>query len=91
MRTEYAPSDAKLYNNVAWGPMQGTGGSSAIANSFLQYRGAGATARAMLVAAAAAAGVFVGVGILATAGITLNALLRALERRLAPWRHDLRP
>jgi isoquinoline 1-oxidoreductase beta subunit len=33
--------------------MQGTGGSSAIANSFLQYRGAGATVRAMLVAAAA--------------------------------------
>src|ERR1700686_3340727 len=53
VRTEYAPSDANLYNNLAWGPMQGTGGSSAIANSFLQYRGAGATARAMLVAAAA--------------------------------------
>src|SRR5712671_5067750 len=53
VRTEYAPSDAKLYNNLAFGPMQGTGGSSAIANSFLQYRGAGATARAMLVAAAA--------------------------------------
>ena len=33
--------------------MQGTGGSSAIANSYLQYRGAGAAARAMLVAAAA--------------------------------------
>jgi ABC-type nitrate/sulfonate/bicarbonate transport system permease component len=30
--------------------------------------------------------VFVGVGILAAAGVTLNALLRALERRLAPWR-----
>src|SRR5205807_9563761 len=55
VRTEYAPSDAKLYNNLAFGPMQGTGGSSAIANSFLQYRGAGATARAMLAAAAAEA------------------------------------
>jgi isoquinoline 1-oxidoreductase beta subunit len=55
VRTEYAPSDAKLYNNLALGPMQGTGGSTAIANSFLQYRGAGATARAMLVAAAAEA------------------------------------
>src|SRR5216117_101186 len=55
VRTEYAPSDAKLYNNLAFGPLQGTGGSSAIANSFLQYRGAGATARAMLVAAAAEA------------------------------------
>ena len=52
VRTEYAPSDAKLYKNLAFG-MQGTGGSSAIANSFLQYRSAGATARAMLVAAAA--------------------------------------
>jgi isoquinoline 1-oxidoreductase beta subunit len=55
VRTEYAPSDVKLYNNLSFGPMQGTGGSSAIANSFLQYRGAGATARAMLVAAAAEA------------------------------------
>src|SRR2546430_1118595 len=53
VRTEYAPSDPKLYNNLNFGPMQGTGGSSAIANSFLQYRSAGATARAMLVAAAA--------------------------------------
>src|SRR4029077_16893464 len=55
VRTEYAPSDAKLYNNLNFGPMQGTGGSSAIANSFLQYRSAGATARAMLVAAGAEA------------------------------------
>lgn len=52
VRTEYAPADAKLYANLAFG-MQGTGGSSAIANSYLQYRTAGATARAMLVAAAA--------------------------------------
>src|SRR5580693_7104742 len=54
VRTEYAPSNADLYKNLNFG-MQGTGGSSAIANSFLQYRGAGATARAMLVAAAAVA------------------------------------
>src|SRR6202171_4344098 len=54
VRTEYAPSDAKLYSNLNFG-LQGTGGSSAIANSFLQYRSAGATARAMLVAAAAEA------------------------------------
>ncbi|MES1163716.1 MAG: hypothetical protein ABUL50_11705, partial [Rhizobacter sp.] len=52
VRTEYAPADAKRYANLAFG-MQGTGGSSAIANSYLQYRTAGATARAMLVAAAA--------------------------------------
>lgn len=55
VRTEYAPSDAKRYANLAFGDMQGTGGSSAIANSYLQMRTAGATARAMLVAAAAEA------------------------------------
>ena len=53
VRVEGAPADAKLYNNLQWGPMQGTGGSTAIANSFEQYRQAGAAARAMLVAAAA--------------------------------------
>ena len=52
VRTEFAPADVKLYANLAFG-MQGTGGSSAIANSYLQMRSAGATARAMLVAAAA--------------------------------------
>ena len=55
VRTEYAPANAKLYNNLAFGELQGTGGSSAIANSFMQMRAAGATARAMLVAAAAEA------------------------------------
>jgi isoquinoline 1-oxidoreductase beta subunit len=53
VRTEYAPSNAKLYNNLAFGDMQGTGGSTAIANSYMQMRTAGAAARAMLVAAAA--------------------------------------
>ncbi|HXZ96885.1 MAG TPA: xanthine dehydrogenase family protein molybdopterin-binding subunit [Burkholderiales bacterium] len=53
VRIEGAPADAKRYNNLLWGPMQGTGGSSAIANSFEQMRRAGATARSMLVAAAA--------------------------------------
>ena len=52
VRTEYAPSNVELYKNLNFG-MQGTGGSSAIANSYLQYRSAGAAARAMLVAAAA--------------------------------------
>jgi isoquinoline 1-oxidoreductase beta subunit len=55
VRTEYAPSNPKLYNNLAFGDLQGTGGSSAIANAYLQMRSAGATARAMLVAAAAEA------------------------------------
>jgi isoquinoline 1-oxidoreductase beta subunit len=54
IRVEPAPADAKRYNNLLWGPAQGTGGSTAIANSFEQLRKAGATARAMLVAAAAA-------------------------------------
>jgi isoquinoline 1-oxidoreductase subunit beta len=49
---ESAPADASKYANLAFG-MQGTGGSSAMANSWMQLRQAGATARAMLVAAAA--------------------------------------
>ena len=48
-----APADAKLYNNLFWGEAQGTGGSTAMANAFEQYRQAGAAARAMLVGAAA--------------------------------------
>jgi len=50
---EGAPANAKLYNNLQWGPSQGTGGSGSIANSFEQLQKAGATARALLVAAAA--------------------------------------
>ena len=53
VRVEGAPADATRYNNLLWGPMQGTGGSSAIANSWEQLRKAGATGRAMLVSAAA--------------------------------------
>src|SRR5574337_399985 len=53
VRVEGAPADAQRYNNLFWGPMQGTGGSTALANSFEQMRKAGAAARAMLVTAAA--------------------------------------
>jgi len=53
MRAEGAPADAKLYANLAFGTIQGTGGSTAMANSYEQLRKAGATARSMLVAAAA--------------------------------------
>ncbi|GAB2858526.1 xanthine dehydrogenase family protein molybdopterin-binding subunit [Pseudoduganella ginsengisoli] len=53
VRIEGAPADAKRYNNLQWGPVQGTGGSTAMANSWDQLRQAGASARAMLVAAAA--------------------------------------
>lgn len=54
MRAEHAPADVKLYANLAFG-VQGTGGSTAMANSFEQIRKAAATARAMLVQAAAQA------------------------------------
>jgi len=54
VRVESAPADATRYNNLLWGPVQGTGGSSAMANSWAQLRQAGATARAMLLSAAAA-------------------------------------
>jgi isoquinoline 1-oxidoreductase subunit beta len=53
VRVESAPADAKRYANLAFGTMQGTGGSSAMANSWNQLREAGAKARAMLLAAAA--------------------------------------
>jgi isoquinoline 1-oxidoreductase beta subunit len=53
VRIEGAPADVKRYNNLLLGPMQGTGGSTAMANSWDQLRQAGASARAMLVGAAA--------------------------------------
>ena len=52
MRAQSAPANAALYKNLMFG-VQGTGGSTAIANSFEQMRKAGAAARAMLVEAAA--------------------------------------
>ncbi|MEX2123787.1 MAG: xanthine dehydrogenase family protein molybdopterin-binding subunit [Woeseia sp.] len=51
---ESAPADVSRYNNLLMGPTQGTGGSTAIANSYEQMRRAGAAARFMLIAAAAA-------------------------------------
>lgn len=52
MRAEMAPADSKVYVNTLFGLM-GTGGSTAMANSYEQMRKAGAAARAMLVQAAA--------------------------------------
>ncbi|BAZ94728.1 isoquinoline 1-oxidoreductase, beta subunit [Thiohalobacter thiocyanaticus] len=49
-----APADPERYNNLNWGKLQGTGGSTAIANAYTQMRQAGATARHMLVQAAVA-------------------------------------
>ena len=57
MRVASAPAQVPLYGNLAFDPkgrMQGTGGSTSVANSWMQLRQAGATARAMLVQAAAA-------------------------------------
>lgn len=50
---DFAPSDPERYANLFMGPFQGTGGSTAMANSYMQYRTAGAAARDMLIAAAA--------------------------------------
>lgn len=54
VKVEQAPANAKLYGNRLMGGTQGTGGSSAISNSWMQLRTAGAAARAMFVSAAAA-------------------------------------
>ena len=53
IRVEFAPSNPEVYKNLLFG-VQGTGGSTAMANSFDQYRQAGATARSMLLKAVAA-------------------------------------
>ncbi|MDO9368475.1 MAG: xanthine dehydrogenase family protein molybdopterin-binding subunit [Sphingopyxis sp.] len=52
MRMAFAPANDPLYKNLIFGTM-GTGGSTAMANSWTQMRSAGAAARAMLVEAAA--------------------------------------
>ncbi len=54
VKVAFAPSNNSRYANLAFGA-QGTGGSTAMANSFLQYRKAGAAARELLVRAAAEA------------------------------------
>lgn len=53
IRPEHAPADAERYNNLYWGPVQGTGNSSSMANAFDQMRRAGAVAREMIRQAAA--------------------------------------
>jgi isoquinoline 1-oxidoreductase beta subunit len=52
VKTELAPAGA-VYGNLFWGGAQGTGGSSSVANSFVQLRTVGAQARTMLIQAAA--------------------------------------
>ena len=70
---EFAPSNPQVYNNLLFGQVQGSGGSTAMANSWQQYRQAGAAAREMLIAAASrtwgvdASGITIEAGII-TAG-----------------------
>jgi len=52
VKVEHAAANAKVYANSLMG-VQGTGGSTAIANSWMQLRKVGASARAMFVKAAA--------------------------------------
>lgn len=52
IRWEFAPADNERYKNLFFG-VQGTGGSTAIANSWMQLRTAGAAAKQMLLQAAA--------------------------------------
>lgn len=52
MRAEHAPANVELYKNLAFG-VQGTGGSTGLANSYLQMRRAGANAKQLLINAAA--------------------------------------
>lgn len=54
VKVAFAPADNSRYANLAFGA-QGTGGSTAMANSFMQYRQAGAAARDLFVRAAAKA------------------------------------
>ncbi|MGD8842946.1 MAG: xanthine dehydrogenase family protein molybdopterin-binding subunit [Gammaproteobacteria bacterium] len=73
VRVEAAPADAELYNNLFWGKVQGTGGSTSLANSWEQLRKAGAAAREMLVAAAAQAWNVPAGEISVTAGVVSHA------------------
>lgn len=52
VRVVAAPVDSNVYKNMSFG-LQGTGGSSSVANAYEQMRRMGAMARAMLVQAAA--------------------------------------
>jgi isoquinoline 1-oxidoreductase beta subunit len=54
VRIEASAANAKVYANTLIGGLQGTGGSTAIANSWTQLRTAGAAGRAMFVQAASA-------------------------------------
>ncbi|OKO82284.1 twin-arginine translocation pathway signal protein [Bradyrhizobium sp. NAS80.1] len=52
MRFEFAPNNTKLYANLVYRVVQGTGGSTSTAGAFDQMRQVGAAARIMFIAAA---------------------------------------
>ncbi len=54
IRFEFAPNDARLYNNLLFGPIMATGGTTSMAESWEQMRKVGAAARMMFITAAAA-------------------------------------
>ncbi|BCH29329.1 oxidoreductase [Mesorhizobium sp. L-8-10] len=54
MRIEYAPNNPALYNNLVFGPVMATGGSTSMLETWTQMRQVGAATRAMFVKAAAA-------------------------------------
>jgi isoquinoline 1-oxidoreductase beta subunit len=89
MRAEFAPADAALYANLLLGPIQATGGSTSIANSWMQLRLAAAASREMLVGAAAeewrvaAAEITVERGIVRHAGTARMAPFGALAEKAA--------
>lgn len=93
---EFAPANAELYKNLFFGTM-GTGGSTAMSNSWAQYRNAGATARAMIVTAAAeqwkvpAADVKIAKGVVTAGGrqATLGELATAAAK--VAVRGDIKP
>lgn len=51
---EFSSDDARIYNNLFFGPIIGTGGSTSMAESWEQMRKVGAAARLMFISAAAA-------------------------------------
>src|SRR5437879_4006191 len=54
MRFEHAPNDPNLYNNLLFGPVMGTGGSTSTAESWAEMLQGGAAARTMFAEADAA-------------------------------------